>query len=104
MVSRDLVPMRERMRRATRAGQAAADCGGLRAGHNGGDAASPLSGVKRKSDFGAVRAAAFDPKAGIEPLIVYRNAACRGHPVGTSRIPEGRDPLHALPQNKLHPD
>src|SRR6267378_4614446 len=61
MVSRDLLPMRERMRPATMDRQAATDCGGWRDGHNGGDAASPLSGVKRKSDFGAVRAA-FDPK------------------------------------------
>ena len=39
MVSRDLVPMRERMRPATMDRQAATDCGGWRAGHNGGDAA-----------------------------------------------------------------
>ena len=35
MVSRDLVPMVERMRRATVERQAARDCGCGRAGHNG---------------------------------------------------------------------
>jgi len=36
----DLVPMRVKMRRAAQQRQAATDCGGWRAGHNGGDAAS----------------------------------------------------------------
>src|SRR5258705_12967454 len=46
MVSRGLVPMRERMRRAARGRQAATACGGWRAGHNGGDAAT---GIKRET-------------------------------------------------------
>src|SRR5260221_7143246 len=41
-------------------------------GHGAMSDLSPLSGVKRKLDFGAVRAA-FDPEADMQPSRTFRN-------------------------------